>query len=85
MKDDYKVLRSQIVTLENESNWKSQIAISNIKMKLRKNQFYLSQYAIPSKKNLGASLKDLGKKWFAFTKMNNDGILLIEHLKGIKQ
>ncbi|MCK4311898.1 MAG: ORF6N domain-containing protein [Candidatus Cloacimonetes bacterium] len=35
--------------------------------------------------HLGASLKDLGKKWFAFTKMNNDGILLIEYLKGIKQ
>ena len=34
---------------------------------------------------LGASLKDLGKKWFAFTKMDNDGILLIEYLKGIKQ
>jgi len=33
--------------------------------------------------HLGASLKDLGKKWFAFTKMNNVGILLIEHLKGI--
>ena len=35
--------------------------------------------------HLGASLKDLGNKWFAFTKMNNDGILLIDHLKGIKQ
>ena len=35
--------------------------------------------------HLGASLKDLGNKWFAFTKMNNNGILLIEHLKGIKQ
>ncbi len=33
--------------------------------------------------HLGASLKDLGNKWFAFTKMNNDGILLIEYLKRI--
>ena len=31
--------------------------------------------------HLGASLKDLGKKWFAFTKMDNDGRLLIDHLK----
>lgn len=31
--------------------------------------------------HLGASLKDLGKKWFAFTKMDNNGRLLIDHLK----
>ena len=38
--------------------------------------------------HLGASLKDLGKKWFAFTKMENDSIKLINKLhkmiKGIK-
>ncbi|KQC07836.1 MAG: hypothetical protein APR54_05505 [Candidatus Cloacimonas sp. SDB] len=33
--------------------------------------------------HLGASLKDLGNKWFAFTKMDNDGRLLIDHLKGL--
>jgi phage regulator Rha-like protein len=33
--------------------------------------------------HLGASLKDLGKKWFAFTKMNKDSISLIKQLKRI--
>ena len=33
--------------------------------------------------HLGASLKDLGKKWFAFTKMDNDSIALIEQLNKI--
>ncbi|MDR0303909.1 MAG: ORF6N domain-containing protein [Chitinispirillales bacterium] len=32
---------------------------------------------------LGASLKDLGKKWFAFSKMELDGFDLIEKIKGI--
>lgn len=34
--------------------------------------------------HLGASLKDLGKKWFAFTKIKNDSISLIEQLERIK-
>ena len=33
--------------------------------------------------HLGASLKDLGKKWFAFTKMDNDSLALIKQLKKI--
>lgn len=33
--------------------------------------------------HLGASLKDLGKKWFAFTKMENDTIILIKQLNSI--
>ena len=31
--------------------------------------------------HFGASLKDLGKKWFAFTKMENDSLALIEQLE----
>jgi len=30
--------------------------------------------------NLGASLKDLGKKWFAFSKMANEGLALLERV-----
>ena len=33
--------------------------------------------------HLGASFKDLGKKWFAFTKMDNDSLTLIEQLNKI--
>jgi len=33
--------------------------------------------------HLGASLKDLGKKWFAFTKMDNDSLALIKQLNKI--
>ena len=35
--------------------------------------------------HLGASLKDLGKKWYAFTKMDNDSLALIEQLKKIRK
>ena len=31
--------------------------------------------------HIGASLKDLGKKWFAFSKFEKDGFKLIEKLK----
>jgi len=31
--------------------------------------------------HLGASLKDLGKKWFAFSKMENEGLSLLERIK----
>ena len=34
--------------------------------------------------HIGASLKDLGKKWFAFTKMDNDSLTLIKQLNKIK-
>jgi hypothetical protein len=33
--------------------------------------------------HLGASLKDLGKKWFAFSKMESDGFALLEKIKKI--
>lgn len=33
--------------------------------------------------HIGASLKDLGKKWFAFTKMDNDSLALIKQLNKI--
>lgn len=39
MNNEYNLLRSQIVSLENELNWKSQIATSNTKMKLKKINF----------------------------------------------
>jgi len=34
--------------------------------------------------HIGASLKDLGKKWFAFSKMNATSVGLLEKLKGVK-
>jgi len=34
--------------------------------------------------HIGASLKDLGKKWFAFSKMDAETINLLEKLKGTK-
>jgi len=31
--------------------------------------------------HLGANLKDLGKKWFTFSKMDINGFLVIENIK----
>ena len=33
--------------------------------------------------HFGASLKDLGKKWFAFSKFDKEGLKLIESLTGV--
>jgi hypothetical protein len=33
--------------------------------------------------HLGASLKDLGKKWFAFSKMKSAAIEMLRKLKGM--
>jgi len=35
--------------------------------------------------HLGASLKDLGKKWFAFTKLEIDPRVILEKLKTEKE
>lgn len=41
-----------------------------------------SQSAIPLKKHRGgASLKDLGKKWFAFSKMDVSAIEMLQRVK----
>lgn len=34
--------------------------------------------------HFGASLKDLGKKWFAFSLLQNDTLTLLQKLKEIK-
>lgn len=34
--------------------------------------------------HLGASFKDLGKKWFAFSKMDTESLKLVNHLNEIK-
>ena len=34
--------------------------------------------------HIGASLKDLGKKWFAFSKMDTEALTLLNKLKEIK-
>ncbi len=33
--------------------------------------------------HIGASLKDLGKKWFAFSKLENDGDMIIKRIREI--
>lgn len=35
--------------------------------------------------HLGASLKDLGKKWFAFSRMDKDGLKVMEAVRNIQQ
>jgi len=32
--------------------------------------------------HIGASLKDLGKKWFAFSKMNKESLAILDKLNG---
>ena len=34
--------------------------------------------------HIGASLKDLGKKWFAFSKMDRSGLKIMDRLEGLK-
>jgi len=33
--------------------------------------------------HIGASLKDLGKKWFAFSKLENDGDMIIKRIREV--
>jgi len=33
--------------------------------------------------HIGASLKDLGKKWFGFSKFDSDSFGILERLKGL--
>ena len=61
---------------------KYQTQYKNIILKTFKNSH--DRFLILDKKelyNLGASLKDLGKKWFAFSKMNLDIDEILEKLK----
>ncbi|RLA72710.1 MAG: hypothetical protein DRG30_07110 [Epsilonproteobacteria bacterium] len=43
--------------------------------------FMVSQNVIPSRQHLGASLKDLGKKWFAFSKFDVGVFEMLGRLK----
>ena len=76
-------LKSQIVTSNNNLNLKSQFA--TIKIKEFKNSH--DRFIIIDSKTVyhfGASLKDLGKKWFAFSKMDIGAIDMLTRLEGMK-
>ena len=55
------------------NNWRSQIVTSNNdKMGLRRQPYAFTEQ--------GASLKDLGKKWFAFSKMDMEVLDILKKL-----
>jgi len=67
--EEYERLRSQIVTLENDEefpNRKSHIVMYDEDSGITKCDTFKTLY------HLGASLKDLGKKWFAFPEMDGE-------------
>ena len=85
--EEYDSLRSQIATLKNEShlrfqigaskdgqNMRSQIATSNRKGGRRYLRYAFTEQgmAVLSMVHFGVSLKDLGKKWFAFSRFDKD-------------
>jgi hypothetical protein len=97
MSEEYNSLRSQFVTLENEShlrfqigaskvgqNLRSQIATSNRKGGRRYLRYAFTEQgmAVLSMVHFGASLKDLGRKWFAFSRFDKDAFRLLERLEG---
>ena len=79
--EEYECLRSQFVILENAddfSNWKSQIVISGEDHGIAKCDTFKTIY------HFGTSLKDLGKKWFAFSKMDIGAVEMLTRLEEMK-
>ena len=60
---EWKLLQSQIATTQKQNNLQSQIATT----KRRTIPYVFTEQG-------GASLKDLGKKWFAFSKMDKNSV-----------
>lgn len=83
MSNDNLNLKSQIVTSNNNVNLKSQFATIDIKE--FKNSY--DRFIIIDNKTVyhfGASLKDLSKKWFTFSKMDIGAIDILTRLEGMK-
>ena len=84
--DELKVLRSQFATLEKAERGRHRKHSPPIK--LHKFTKAHDRFLIIDGVNLyhlGASLKDLGKKWFAFTKLEIDTNVILEKLKPEKE
>ena len=83
MNDLQSLWMSQIVMSNDNLNLKSQFATIDIKeFKNSHDRFII----IDNKTvyHFGASLKDLGKKWFAFSKMDIGAIDMLTRLEGMK-
>lgn len=78
---EYERLRSQSVILENDeefSNWKSQIVMSDEDCGIAECDTFKTVY------HFGASQKDIGKKWFAFSKMDIGEVEMFTRPEGMK-
>ena len=83
MSNDNLNLKSQIVISKKRDSLRSQFA--TIEIKEFKNSH--DRFIIIDNKTVyhfGASLKDLGKKWFAFSKMDIGAIDMFTRLEGMK-
>ena len=83
MSNDNLNLKSQIVISKKRDSLRSQFA--TIEIKEFKNSH--DRFIIIDNKTVyhfGASLKDLGKKWFAFSKMDIGAIDMLTRLEGMK-
>ena len=76
---EYEFLRSQIATLENDedfSNWESHIVMSDEDCGIAKCDTFKAISI--------AFLKELGKKWFAFSKMDIGAVDMFTRQEEIK-
>jgi hypothetical protein len=96
---EYAFLRSQFSTLNDATDLTSQIATSSSQDSLRsqtvtlengrgKHRKYLpyvftEQGVAMLSADIGASLKDLGKKWFAFSKMEMSAVEMLARVKHV--
>lgn len=73
-------LRFQAGTSKDEQNLRSQFATLNLKGGAL--CFTEQGVAMRSMVHFGASLKDLGKKWFDFSRFDKNAFRLLERLEG---
>ena len=53
----------------------------SFRFQLLKEEFENLKFQIGTSSNIGASLKDLGKKWFAFSKMDKTFVAILQSIK----
>ncbi len=68
------------LTKEEMENWKSQIVISNKEKSIKPKQGIFYDGQVFDAYEFVPSLKDLGKKWFAFSKMSSVNLNLLKRL-----
>lgn len=90
-KDEFEILQSKISTANFAKNIAKSLRLDADKFNAQFSQrLTLKEFALCHDRFLiiddeiyhfGASLKDLGKKWFAFSKMNDESLQILKRLE----